>query len=111
MSYDQVNQINQVLGLPVLLAWGLMVVAPRWRVTRVFLHSDVVPLVIAVVYAALVLPHVGGLFSSFRDLGAIAAAFQNPGFMLAGWIHYLAFDLLVGRVVLADSQRRGIPHL
>ena len=31
--------------------------------------------------------------------------------LLAGWIHYLAFDFLVGRVVLADAQRRGIHHL
>jgi hypothetical protein len=31
--------------------------------------------------------------------------------LLAAWIHYLAFDFLVGRVVLADAQRRGLPHL
>src|SRR4051812_21348401 len=31
--------------------------------------------------------------------------------LLAGWTHYLAFDLFVGRWEVRDAQRRGIPHL
>ena len=31
--------------------------------------------------------------------------------LLAGWIHYLAFDLLVGTWEARDSRERGIPHL
>jgi hypothetical protein len=29
---------------------------------------------------------------------------------LAGWIHYLAFDLLVGIWEVRDSHERGVPH-
>ena len=31
--------------------------------------------------------------------------------LLAGWLHYLAFDLLIGRWEVRDAQQRGIPHL
>ncbi|WP_375770992.1 ABA4-like family protein [Archangium gephyra] len=101
----------KVLNVPVLLGWGAMVLAPRARFTRWVLESDVIPLVIGAVYLALVAPHLPGLLGQFDTLEHIGAALQLPGMLLAGWIHYLAFDFLVGRVVLADAQRRGIPHL
>ncbi|MFL5355401.1 ABA4-like family protein [Archangium sp.] len=101
----------RILNVPVLLGWGAMVLAPRARVTRWVLESDVLPLAIGVLYVSLVAPHLPGLLGQFDTLEHIGAALQRPGMLLAGWIHYLAFDFLVGRVVLADSQRRGIPHL
>jgi hypothetical protein len=31
--------------------------------------------------------------------------------LLAGWVHYLAFDLFIGSWQVRDSQQRGIGHL
>jgi len=47
----------------------------------------------------------------FGSLGAIMRAFQEPWVMLAGWLHYLAFDLFVGCWEVRDAQRLEIPHL
>jgi hypothetical protein len=102
--------ILKVLNVPVLLGWLSMVLAPRSRPTRWLLESDVLPLVIGVLYLVKVAPHLPGLLTQFDTLEHIAGALQLPGLGLAGWIHYLAFDFLVGRVMLADSQRRGIAH-
>ena len=38
------------------------------------------------------------------------AAFTSPHAALAGWIHYIAFDLFVGAWEVRDARRRGIPH-
>jgi Domain of unknown function (DUF4281) len=103
--------VLKVLNIPVLLGWAAMVLAPRARLTRWVLESDAIPLVIGVVYLTLMAPHLPGVLGQFDTLEHIEAAFQRPGLLLAGWLHYLAFDLLVGRVVLADAQRRGVPHL
>jgi hypothetical protein len=108
MNYDL---LLSLLTPPVMLSWLAMAVAPRWRVTRAFLHSDVVPLVIGVVYLSIALRYVPGWFSSFRNLDTIGELFTHRDLLFVGWIHYLAFDLFVGRSILADSQRRGIPHL
>ena len=54
------------------------------------------------------LPGSEGGFSSLDD---VALLFSNPWMLLAGWIHYLAFDLLVGTWEARDSRDRGIPHL
>jgi hypothetical protein len=37
--------------------------------------------------------------------------FDHPGVALAGWVHYLAFDLLVGLWIARSARDRGIPHL
>jgi hypothetical protein len=37
--------------------------------------------------------------------------FSQPWLLLAGWIHYLAFDLFVGSWEVRDARDRGIPHL
>ena len=37
--------------------------------------------------------------------------FTQPEIALAGWIHYLAFDLAIGAWVACDARDRAIPHL
>ncbi|WP_204490575.1 ABA4-like family protein [Archangium primigenium] len=101
----------RLLNPLVLFGWGALLLAPRARVTRWWLESDVLPLVIGVLYLVKVGPHLPGLLGQYDTLAHITEALSLPGMMLAGWMHYLAFDFLVGRVILADSQRRGLPHL
>ena len=39
------------------------------------------------------------------------ASFETPGLLLAGWLHYLAFDLFVGAWEVRTARAEGIPHL
>ena len=39
------------------------------------------------------------------------ALFTNPEIALAGWLHYLAFDLLIGAWEVRTARREAIPHL
>ena len=41
----------------------------------------------------------------------MAELFSNPWLLLAGWIHYLAFDLFVGTWMVRDSLERRVPRL
>jgi hypothetical protein len=43
-------------------------------------------------------------------LQQVAALFSVPAALLAGWIHYLAFDLFIGSWEVRDSQRLKISH-
>jgi hypothetical protein len=44
----------------------------------------------------------------FGSLAQVQTLFSFPRAALAGWLHYLAFDLFVGSRIARDSQRRGI---
>ncbi|WBO82880.1 ABA4-like family protein [Hymenobacter yonginensis] len=97
-----------------LLGWALLVLAPRWRVTRWLVLSGVWPLLLAVAYALLIGGHYLGPHATdggFNSLAEVAALFRNPWALLAGWVHYLCFDLSVGIWESLDARRRGVPHL
>ena len=71
----------------------------------------VVPVLLALLYAGLIGVHWSGAQGGFSSLPAVAQLFANPWLLLAGWVHYLCFDLLVGTWEVQDAQARGIPHL
>ena len=47
---------------------------------------------------------------SFSSLAGVISLFKSPRVVLAGWIHYLAFDLMVGLYIVTDAARLGIGH-
>jgi len=47
---------------------------------------------------------------SFSSLAGVISLFKSPRVVLAGWIHYLAFDLMVGLYIVTDAARLGITH-
>ncbi|MFT4720908.1 MAG: hypothetical protein ACI9SB_002081 [Candidatus Azotimanducaceae bacterium] len=47
---------------------------------------------------------------SFTSLQAVMTLFTSPYAALAGWIHYLAFDLFLGVWQVRDAQRRRVNH-
>ena len=48
--------------------------------------------------------------AGFATLDGVAALFSQRGALLAGWIHYLAFDLFVGSWEVEDAARHGLGH-
>jgi hypothetical protein len=97
-----------------LLGWALLVLAPRWTGTRRLVLSGALPLVLAVAYALLIGSHylsAQGGEGGFSSLQGVATLFRNPWALLAGWVHYLCFDLCLGIWESLDARRRGVPHL
>ena len=47
----------------------------------------------------------------FEAAHDVAHLFQTPHLLLAGWIHYLAFDLFIGAWEVRDARRLGITHI
>ena len=92
------------------IGWLLLILIPRWRWTQV-LSGTVIPLSIGVVYLALIVRYMPGAEGGFGSLTEVAALFTHRGLLLAGWVHYLAFDLFIGSWEARDSIRRGVPHL
>ena len=104
------EQLFSILNLIAVAAWLPMVFLPRVRWTTTVLPV-VMPLLLAVVYLVLVATTLPGSEGGFSSLAGVKALFDNPWALLAGWAHYLAFDLFIGGWEVRDAQRRGIPHL
>ena len=102
--------VFSVVNLVAVVGWLLLVAAPRSRLATTA-AGTVIPLLLAVVYLTLFAVHVGTARGGFSTLAAVAELFSNPWLLLAGWVHYLAFDLLVGTWEARDARERGVPHL
>ncbi|HNK59325.1 MAG TPA: ABA4-like family protein, partial [Leptospiraceae bacterium] len=46
----------------------------------------------------------------FSTLDGVASLFKNKNALLAGWVHYLVFDLFVGTWEWRDSIQNNISH-
>lgn len=105
------DTLFSICGDLVLPGWLLLVVAPRWRWTQRLINSCIIPLMLAVVYLFLIVTHFGKSGGGFGSLAQVAQLFSDPYNLLAGWIHYLAFDLFIGGWEVRDAQRLSIRHL
>jgi hypothetical protein len=108
MTPDTIFSIVNPLAL---VSWILLAVLPRQAWIRRWIIGLGVPLVLAATYAALIAACWGGSRGGFSTLTAVAELFANRWLLLAGWVHYLCFDLLIGRWEVEDAQTRGVPHL
>ena len=105
------EQIFSIVNLVAILGWVLIAILPRWKYTRMVVLSGAIPLLLSVAYLALVILFFGQAEGGFDSLANVMKLFTNEWAVLAGWIHYLAFDLFVGSWEVRDSQERGINHL
>ncbi|WP_234736976.1 ABA4-like family protein [Tellurirhabdus bombi] len=109
MKPDLVFLIANTIVLP---QWLIMVVAPRWQPTKWLIRYLPIPALLALLYIYYLINGIGNFdYQSFNTLAGLRAAFSSDETMLAGWIHYLAFDLVTGSWILQSSQRRKVPHI
>jgi hypothetical protein len=104
------QQVFSIVNSVALLAWIMLAVLPGRPWVAKMITAKVVPLFFAVLYTAIVISIFGRVPGGFSTLAGVGRLFSNPWLLLAGWMHYLAFDLLVGSWELEDAAERGIPH-
>jgi hypothetical protein len=110
MDLHRLFDVVQWIALP---GWLLLAVLPRWRWTQT-IAAGLLPAVLACCYIALFAQYFRQVpegFGAFGSLAGVKAALSIDGMLLAGWIHYLAFDLFVGCWEVRDAQRIGLSHL
>ena len=96
-----------------MIGWAGLILLPGRRFVVHILARVLIPVAIAMIYIGLMIGHVGSTpeGGGFGSLAGIATLFTVEGMLLAGWIHYLAFDLFVGSWEVTDSRKEGISHL
>lgn len=106
MTPTTVFSIANLLVVPM---WILMIILPKWKVTKFLMEYKVIPLLLALIYAVYIIQSLltGGMMD-FGSLASVMALFTEETAVLAGWIHYLAFDLLVGMWILEQNKKMGI---
>lgn len=106
------SDIFSLANTTALLMWILMIFLPKWKATRFLIDFKVIPILLSIGYVVYIIQAmlIGGAMD-FGSLESVMALFTEQNAVLAGWIHYLAFDLLVGMWILNQNQKLGVHHL
>jgi hypothetical protein len=107
------EHVFSIVNVIAMTAWLALVILPGRRWVAGLVTSVVVPMLFALVYLVIVVTTFGRgpAGGGFDTLAGVAALFSNPWMLLAGWVHFLAFDLLVGSWEARDARERGLPHV
>jgi hypothetical protein len=106
MSADALFQFANPLALCGWLALAFHPLIPRAAQTV----AIAIPLILSVLYTALILAFWADSPGGFNTLPDVMALFTTPQIALAGWVHYLAFDLFLGAWACRTARAEGIPH-
>lgn len=104
------EQIFSIANSVALISWTILIIAPRWFVARRIILSGAIPLLLSAAYLVLIVLFFGSADGGFGSLADVIQLFTNEWAALAGWIHYLAFDLLVGAWAVKDARAKNISH-
>ena len=93
-----------------MFGWILLVVVPADPRAKL-LSGLIIPLTLSLIYLVFIFLHFSGAPGGFGSLAEVRTLFGKDELLLAGWVHYLAFDLFIGAWESRDSQRLQIPRL
>lgn len=103
--------IFSIANITAMVGWLMLAIGPGWGITRRVVLSGILPLLLSVAYLVLIVLFFGRAEGGFGSLPDVMKLFTNEWAMLAGWIHYLAFDMFIGAWEVRDAQERGVSHL
>ena len=109
MSPDSIFQASSTIAMAGWLV--LLIISPFWSSFDKFLIGIIITL-LAIVYAWLIFQvFTPGDFEKFSSLNGVMELFTDKTAVTAGWIHYLAIDLLTGIWIKKNAQKYNINHL
>ena len=108
MSFEQLFSSASTLAM---LGWVVLVFLPRrWRWLNA-IPSVLIPLILSVLYSFLIARYFFSAEGGFDSLANVQRLFTYPAAALAGWVHYLAFDLFIGGVIAKQADETGLSRL
>lgn len=105
------TEVFSIANPTAMLMWILMVFLPHWKITRLLIDFKVFPIALSLIYVFYIIQSLQGNGMDFGSLQSVMALFTKEEAVLAGWVHYLAFDLLVGMWILDQNREHKINHL
>ncbi len=108
MSPDLLFTICNLIAVS---GWLILLLSPVLPRLAQMYAGLVVPLLLSVAYAGLVMAFWTSAEGSFSTLPDVMKLFTKPEVALAGWVHYLAFDLFVGAWEVRTARKDHVPFL
>ena len=100
----------------VLPFWLMLIIIPNSRITKIFINSIVLPLILAtayvyVIYQTILLDEpMSDIFKLYLNLDNLYTLFATESFLLVFWIHFLSLNLFLGSWMSRDGIKYNMPR-
>lgn len=109
MTADDLFGLASAAVLP---GWLILIFAPRARwVLLDLVPALILPLGLSALYAGLILTHFGASGGGFGSIAGVRQLFASDYGLVAGWVHYLAFDLMIGAMMAGKMDQIGLSRV
>ena len=104
--------VFSITGIPVLLSWACLIFFPHLSLTAKVFKTPLVPLFFAALYSSIIVPVLIFNPESLSQIAqptlpGIQQLLSTPVGATAGWIHFLSFDLFIGRMCWQKAKESG----
>jgi hypothetical protein len=94
-----------------MIFWVMLIVLPKWKVTRFLVNLHVFPIYLGFLYSIGMITTVwsSGLhfMADYNSAAGVINLLSHPNFALIVWIHILCFDLFVGHLIYRENMEHG----
>ena len=111
LTYENIYYISNIGVIP---CWLLLIVLPNHIITKFFVKSVIIPLLLStayifVTYQIYITENIFEIFNLYLGLNDLYALFSNEAFLLIFWLHFLSISLFVGNWIVNDSRIYLVP--
>lgn len=106
------DQLFGFAGQAAMIGWVILIFLPRRWTLLTAIPRFIIPLGLSLLYAGLAMTNFFGVEGGgYSSLDEVAVLLSNREMLLAGWVHYLAFDLFIGGWVAVKADEAGVNRL
>lgn len=102
------ENLFSVAGLAAMAGWLFLLASPLIPVWSDRIAGVVLPLILSLGYVGLVIVPSSGSGGGFGTLADVMELFSYEQAALAAWVHFLAFDLIVGAWICRTARSEKI---
>ena len=109
LQYLTYENIYNIANIGVIPCWLLLIFFPIHIITKFFVKSVIIPLLLStayifVVYQVYITENIFYIFNLYLGLDELYSLFSNEAFLLIFWLHFLSISLFVGSWIASDAQ-------
>lgn len=94
-----------------MFGWVVLIFFPRKLQLLNMLPKYIIPSLLSLTYAVLIMLYFFNTPGGFSTFQAVKTLFQTDSLLLAGWLHFLAFDLFIGAWIANKADSLGMSRL
>ena len=108
------SNLYKIVNIIATLGWVILIFFPSWNLAdTVIIKGIVVGLSLFYIYLLFIRKDIKNEDypkGNFTSLDGVILLFKNPRNLLSGWVHYLAFDLMLGIYIKSQAIEIGMSH-